>query len=215
MRSGAIRPRATLATVLAALVLAACTTSSATPGPTGPPEPAPTATSGPSAMPTPTLTPTPAPTPAATPTATPDPTATPVPDIAGGLQIGSPFELVDNPADPTLQASFTIDIAGVHLEATMRGREVTRRGVVVGYAFVEVIDGLPWTKETFDIAAQGGARNVGGKLTFMKIAGKRVGLIKSSYGAYAMYRLGDSIVLVGAETVALAKTLVSSVIKAN
>jgi glucose/arabinose dehydrogenase len=63
--------------ILGAVVLAACSSSTASPSPTAAPTPSPTPTPTATPIPTPTPTPTPIPTPTPTPTPTPEPTVLP------------------------------------------------------------------------------------------------------------------------------------------
>ncbi len=226
MRVGPRNPRPALAAMAVLLLMAACGSSPAgTSAPSGPVAGV-TAASLPA---TPSGTPVPAPTATPVPTATPDPAATanpapsaetttvpsPAPDAAAGLRIAAPFELVDNPADAALQATFTFQVGGTTVEATMSGREIHRLGVVVGVAYAMRIDGVTWNKATFERAARGGANNVDGKLTYARIRGHRVALIKAASGSVALYRLGRDLVMVAGLSMAATKELMTAIIKAN
>lgn len=54
-----------------------------------------------------------------------------------------------------------------------------------------------------------------GKLSCTKIAGERVALIKAPSSSMAMYRLGDSLVMVAGLDMAGTKAIIEAVIRAN
>jgi hypothetical protein len=205
------------ALVLAAVIAAGCG-AAATPSvdpvssPVATPIPAPTASA--TATPEPTPAPTPAPTATPTPTPEPTPAPTPTPDVAASLKIAKPFTLGPTGASG-MQGEFSFTVGGKEISAVMSGREVFRDGTSKGYAFVEVIEGVTMTAEVFKAAAKGGATNVGGKLTWVRIGGQRVGLIAAPAGSMAMFALDDTIVMAAGMTPAGTKAIVTALIKAN
>jgi hypothetical protein len=235
MRVGPRKLRPALAAMAVLLLVAACgsspagtsapsgpvirvTAASPAPTPSGTPVPAPTATpvpTAPTATPVPTAPPDPASTPNPAPGAETATAPSPTPDAAAGLRIAAPFELVDNPADTALQATFTFQVGGTTVEATMSGREIHRLGVIVGVTYAMRIDNVTWNKATFERAARGGANNVDGKLTYTRIHGHRVALIKAASGSVALYRLGRDLVMVAGLSMAATKELMTAIIKAN
>jgi hypothetical protein len=154
--------------------------------------------------------------PSAVPSPTPVvPTPAPGADTASALRIGAPYKLVRNDANVALTASFAFDVAGQHIEATMNGREIRRDGALAGIALVMKFSGLTMTRDVFDGAARGAANNSGGKLSFTTILGNRVAFITATQFTFGLYRLDDSIVMIGARKTSDTKTLLTSVIKAN
>jgi hypothetical protein len=75
--------------------------------------------------------------------------------------------------------------------------------------------GIPMSRQIFDAAANREATNSGGKVVFSTILGNRVAFITSTTAAFGLYSRGDSILMVGGPTGTDAKTLLTSVIKAN
>lgn len=193
--------------IVAFLVVGGCSAAAApaTPGPLATLDLPPTAPPTPTRRPTPSPTATPSPTPVASPTAEPKPET----DLASGLLIGAPYELVANPANKALTASFSIDFAGTHLEAVMNGREIRRKGTLVGAAFVMEIRGIRMTREVFEAAA-----NATGRATFSTILGQRVAYV-TTQTKVGMYALDGNIVMVGGVDEAATETLLKSVIEAN
>ena len=205
-------PRLLAGALTALLVVAGCTGSAAAPvGPSA----SPTVSPNTAATPSPTRSPSPSPVPSyPTPTRAPA-SPTPALDAASGLKIGSPFRLVANPANSTLTASFSFNVATVHVEETMTGREVWQRNKLVGLAYIIEISGVQMNRTMFDRAAQGAANTTQGKLTFTTILGNRVAFIATKTASFGLYVLHETIVMVGAETMAETKTLLTSVLKAN
>jgi hypothetical protein len=179
-------------------VTATSTLVTATPKPSHPVSPKP------SVSPRPTLT-------------APPPSPTPVPSVSAiaALKIGSPYRLVPNPANTTLHAEFTFQMGAVKATETMTGREIHQRTKLVGLAYVLEFDGIPLNAAVFEGGARGAAANVGGTLTYSKILGHRVALISAKAGGFGMYILDDVIVMVGATSPSVTKTLLTSVIRAN
>jgi hypothetical protein len=205
--SNARSPRLLAAALAALVIVAGCSGSAAAP-------------ISPTASPTAAVTPSPTPSRShvpsyPTPTQAPASPTPPPLDAASGLKIGSPFRLVANPANSTLTASFSFNIATVHIEETMTGREVWQRNKLVGLAYVIEISGVAMTRATFDRAAQGAANTTQGKLTFTTILGNRVAFIATKTASFGLYVLHENIVMVGAETMTETKTLLTSVLKAN
>jgi hypothetical protein len=176
--------------------------------------PSPSATAVPSATPRPSV-----PTRSAVPShsASPSPSASLAP--AGGpiavLEIGAPYTLVFNPANPALHADFSFQMGSISVTETMNGREIHQRGKAIGLAYVLELTGVPMSDAVFEGGARGAAANTGGKLSYGKVLGHKVAYIVTKPASFAMYRDGDVIVMVGAQTLSLTKTLVTSVIKAN
>lgn len=201
-------PRPLTAALVALLVLGGCSSAAepATPGPLAslyfPPTAEPTRTP----RPTPSPKPTPSPTPVASPTPEPDV------DLAADLRIGAPYKLVANAANQALKGSFTFDVAGVHVEAVMNGREISRDGKLVGIALVMKMRGVPMNDEVFEAAATSGAN---GRATFSTILGERVAFVTNSQTTIGMYLLHSNIVMVGGVSGDDTKALLTSVIKAN
>jgi pyruvate/2-oxoglutarate dehydrogenase complex dihydrolipoamide acyltransferase (E2) component len=160
---------------------------------------------------TPSPVPTPTPTPSATPTAEPDP----VEDAGWDVQIGAPYKLVDNPANGALKASFSVDVAGQHIEAAMSGREIRRSSAMVGAALKVEFTGMSMTRQVFEASAKGGATSSGGRLSYTTILGKRVAMITTSQTTVGMYVLHGFILMVAGVKASDTKTLLTSVIKAN
>jgi hypothetical protein len=204
-----IRVRPILAMVLAALVAAACA------GGTEAPVAASPAASAAAASTAPTARPTPRPTPRRTaiPSPTPDPSV--APDVAAGLKIGKPYELVANPANQSLTASITVDIAGKHVTETISGREIHNRGSLLGTVLVLRFEGIEMSKEVFEGGARGAASNVGGTLEYTSIAGSRVAMVRAKAGTIGLFRWNDDIVMVVGKEAADTKPLLTAVIKAN
>lgn len=202
-----LKPRLAAGALAALLLVAGCTDAG-------------TAISGPSASPT--ASPTPSATPKRSPSPTPKPltptvapSTVPARDAASGLKIGAPYKLVANPANAALAASFSIDVAGVHIVETMTGREVHRNASLTGLAYVLTFSGIQFNESLFDAAARGAARTTAGKLSFTTILGNRVAFIVTPQASFGLYVLGDTVVMVGAEKLAETKVLLTSVIKAN
>src|ERR1700704_3940113 len=103
------------------------------------------------------LSPTTAPTAAPTPTPTPHPTTRPTPslrpDTSVGLKIGAPYTLVANPLNQGLRATFSFDIGGKHVEASMDGREIRKGAATVGVALVLHFTGVPMSSALFEASA--------------------------------------------------------------
>jgi hypothetical protein len=143
------------------------------------------------------------------------PSATP--DVVADLEIGDPYELVSNPVNKALTASssFRFDVADQQVESTMTGREIRQDGDLVGLLLVMQFDGLTMTPAILDAAANGAARNADGTVSFATILDHRVAFVTTKDAIFGMYILADKIVLVGGPTGTEAKTLITSVIKAN
>jgi hypothetical protein len=164
-----------------------------------------------------------APTPTPTPKPSPSPTPTPKPSASqetatravDKLKIGSPYTLFYNPANQALGATFNIQIGTVNVSETMSGLEIRQRAKLVGLLYVLEMDGIPMSNAVFEGGARGAAANAGGTLTYAKVLGKRVAYIVTKQASFAMFLRGDVIVMVGAQTLPLTKTLLTSVIKAN
>jgi hypothetical protein len=152
------------------------------------------------ATPTPTRKPTFSPVPSQSPSP-PIPTPAPSASAIETLKIGSPYVLVFNPANTALSATFSFQMASVNVTETMSGREIHQRAKLVGLAYVIEFIGIPMNDAAFEGGARGAAANTGGKVT------------KSA--SFALYLHDDAIVMVGAQTLSLTKTLLTSVIKAN
>ena len=203
-------PRLLAGALTVLLIVAGCTGSAAAPV-----SPSPTASPNAAATPSPARSLSPSPVPSyPTPTRAPA-SPTPAIDAASGLKIGSPFRLVANPANSTLTASFSFNVATVHVEETMTGREVWQRNKLVGLAYIIEISGVQMSRTMFDRAAQGAANATQGNLTFTTILGNRVAFIATKTASFGLYVLHETIVMVGAETMAETKTLLTSVLKAN
>jgi hypothetical protein len=174
-----------------------------------------------SVTPSPTVAVTPSPTPSPTPRPTPTkaplptPTAVPSPGFIDTLKIGSPYELVYNPSNQALSGSFDFNMGSVTVTETLSGREIHERTKLVGLAYVLEFDGFPMNDAAFEGGARGAAATSGGKLTYAKVLGHRVAYVVAKAASFAMYRDHDVIVMVGAESLSLTKTLLASVIKAN
>lgn len=179
------RPRRLPAAALAALlVLGGCTVGAepATPGPL--------ATLDVPATPTPlpTQRPTPSPTPLASPSA-----EEPESDLASDLRIKLPYKLVANGQNGALKASFSVEMAGTHIEAVMNGREIWLGGNLVGVAFVMEMRGIDMNEEVFDAAARTSGN---GRVTFSMINGERVAWVETAQATVGMYVLNGRIVMV-------------------
>src|SRR5262249_8406656 len=157
----------------------------------------------------------PTPRPSAKPTPTPRPTTAPPKTAIEKLKIGSPYTLVNNPANPALSASLTINIGGLSVKETISGREVRQRGTLVGLAYILEIDGVPMNEAAFEGAARGGAASSNGKLTYGTVLGHKVAYVAAKTSSAAMFLDGDHLVMVVAPTMAVTKTLLQSLIKAN
>jgi hypothetical protein len=206
---GSSRVRPLLAAVLAALVAAACAGGTEAPASASPAASAAAASTAPTARPTPR----PTPRRTAIPSPTPDPSV--APDVAVGLKIGSPYELVANPANPSLTASIVVDIAGKHVTETISGREIHNRGSLLGTVLVLRLDGITMSKAVFEGGARGAAANVDGTLEYTTIAGARVALVRAKAGTIGLFRWNDDIVMVIGKEAADTKPLLTAVIKAN
>jgi hypothetical protein len=206
-------PRLAMVAAVALLAAAGCTAST------------PPAASGPIVLATldPALIPSrppvpshsPTPRPSARPTPTPRPTTAPPKTAIDKLKIGSPYTLVYNRANPALNATITIQMAGLNLKETINGREIRQRGNLVGFAFVVEIEGYPLTEAALEQVARGSQVTSGGKLSYGTVLGHKVAYIVSSAHSDAMYIAGDHVVLVASKTLPVTKTLLQSVIKAN
>jgi hypothetical protein len=172
-------------------------------------------TIAPSASPTHSSKPTPSRSPTPSPTRPPSPTPAPTPSLIASLKIGSPYELVFNPANPALSGSFSFQMGSVTVSETLSGREIHQRTKLVGLAYVLEIDGFPMNDAAFEGGARGAAANSGGTLTYTTILGHRVALVVAKTASFAMYRYHDAIVMVGAASLSLTKTLATSMLRAN
>jgi hypothetical protein len=184
------RRRLPAAALAALLVLGGCTVGAepATPGPL--------ATLDIPATPTPLPTERPTPSPVATPS--PTPLASPSPeepesDLASDLRIKLPYKLVANGRNGALKASFSVDMAGTHIEAVMDGREIWLGGQLVGVAFVMEMRGIDMNEEVFDAAARTSGN---GRVTFSMINGERVAWVETAQATVGMYVLNGRIVMV-------------------
>jgi hypothetical protein len=97
----------------------------------------------------------------------------------------------------------------------MSGREIHQRAKLVGLAYVIEFTGIPMNDAAFEGGARGAAANTGGKLTYGKVLGHKVAYVVTKSASFALYLHDDAIVMVGAQTLSLTKTLLTSVIKAN
>ncbi len=161
------------------------------------------------------------------PSATPEPTATPASpveqapgqvsadDAIAALRIGKAYTLYDNPADPSLQGGQALDVINSRALTTMRGREILKSGSLVGYAFVIVLDGTPWSSGLYKELAKSTAQNAGGKVSSTTIAGKKVALVSVSGVSIALFSLNRNVVIVFGLTATMTRTLTASVIKAS
>jgi hypothetical protein len=145
------------------------------------------------------------------------PSVEPTPDVVANLEIGVPYELVSNPVNKALttSSSFRFDVADQHIESTMTGREIRQGDKLVGLLLVMRFDGLTMTPAILDAAANGAAKNADGTVSFTTILDHRVAFVTTKDAIFGMYILDDEIVLVGGPTGTDAKTLLTSVIKAN
>ncbi|HEY8801026.1 MAG TPA: hypothetical protein VIM20_10550, partial [Candidatus Limnocylindrales bacterium] len=172
-------PRLLAGALTVLLIVAGCTGSAAAPV-----SPSPTASPNAAATPSPARSLSPSPVPSyPTPTRAPA-SSTPALDAASGLKIGSPFRLVANPANSTLTASFSFNVATVHVEETMTGREVWQRNKLVGLAYIIEISGVQMSRTMFDRAAKGAANATQGNLTFTTILGNRVAFIATKAASF-------------------------------
>jgi hypothetical protein len=167
----------------------------------------------PSRPPIPSHSPSSRPRPSATPRATPTPA--PAKTAIEKLKIGSPYTLVYNPANPALSASLTINIGGLTVKETISGREVRQRGTLVGLAYVVEASGVPMNDAALQGAARGAAATSGGKVSYGTVLGHKVAYVVAKTASFAMFLDGDHLVMVGAASLAVTKTLLQSVIKAN
>ena len=205
------RSASRLATVALALLLSAgCGGQAAVVS-----SPSSAATSVPSATPKPTPIPTRSPVPSQPASRPPSPTPAAVASAIEALKIGAPYELVFNPSNPALSANFNFEMGSVNVTETMSGREIHQRGTVVGLAYVLEITGIPMSEAVFEGGARGAAANTNGKLTYGKVLGHTVAYVVTKQVSFALYLHHDVIVMVGAQTLSLTKTLLTSVIKAN
>lgn len=191
-------PRLLAGALVALLIVAAC---GATPSVTA--SGTPTSTASPTASVAPSVSP------------STSPSASPATDVATGIKIGAPYVLAGNPANPALSGTFNVEIAGQRIEAVMNGREIRQDAKRVGLVLVMKFGGIPMSRQIFDAAANREATNSGGKVVFSTILGNRVAFITSTTAAFGLYSRGDSILMVGGPTGTDAKTLLTSVIKAN
>jgi hypothetical protein len=205
-----LRHGSRVATCAAALLLIAvgCTGGTAV-------DSSPSTATAPYATPTPTRIPTHSPAPSHSPSLPPSPTPAPPASAIDALKIGSPYKLVFNPANTALSANFSFQMGSVNVTETMSGREIHQRGKAVGLAYVLEFTGIPMSDAVFEGGARGAAANTNGKLTYGKVLGHKVAYVVTKPASFAMYLHGDVIVMVGAETLSLTKTLLTSVIKAN
>jgi hypothetical protein len=204
-----LRSGSRVATCAAALLLiAGCTGGAADVS-----SPSPSATVRP-ATPTPTRIPTFSPVPSY-PASPPIPTPAPPASAIETLKICSPYVLVFNPANTALSATFSFQMASVNVTETMSGREIHQRAKLVGLAYVIEFTGIPMNDAAFEGGARGAAANTGGKLTYSTVLGHKVAYVVTKSASFALYLHDDAIVMVGAQTLSLTKTLLTSVIKAN
>jgi hypothetical protein len=145
------------------------------------------------------------------------PTPVVTPDVVANLEIGLPYELVSNPVNKALtsSSSFRFDVADQQVESTMTGREIRQGDKLVGLLLVMRFDGLTMTPSILDAAANGAAKNDDGTVSFTTILDHRVAFVTTKGAIFGMYILDDEIVLVGGPTGTDAKTLLTSVVKAN
>jgi hypothetical protein len=206
-----LRHRSRVATCAAALLLiaAGCTGGAADVSSPS------SASAVPYATPTPTRIPTRSPVPSHSPSLPPSPTPAPPASAIDALKIGSPYKLVFNPANTTLSANFSFQMGSVNVTETMSGREIHQRGKAIGLAYVLEFTGIPMSDAVFEGGARGAAANTNGTLTYGKVLGHKVAYVVTKPASFALYLHDDVIVMVGAQTLSLTKTLLTSVIKAN
>ena len=168
----------------------------------------------PSRAPLPSRAPTPTPKPTPKPTPTPAPTAAPKTAIEK-LKIGSPYRLVDNPANQALHANINLQMGSVTVTEKMTGREIYQGTTPVGLAYVLEITGVPMTEAVFEGGARGAAANTGGKLTYATVLGHKVAYVSAPTAGFALFLHDNNIVMVGAQTLPLTKTLLTALLKAN
>jgi hypothetical protein len=158
----------------------------------------------------------PSPTPSPSPSAVlPTPTVAPTPGFIATLKIGSPYELVDNPANQSLRGSFNFQLGSVNATETLSGREIRQRTKLVGIVLVLSFDGIPMNNAAFEGGARGAAGTSGGTLTYAKVLGHRVAYIVAKTASYALYLDHDVIIMVAADKLPLVKTLLTALMKAN
>jgi len=203
-----------LAAVAVALLVVGCAAASSPQAPSGPVV---LATLDPALIPS--RPPVPSHSPSPRPTVTPQPTPSPTPaapkTAIEKLKIGSPYTLVDNPANPALTLSLTIDVAGRSVKESIDGREVRQRGTLIGLAYTLSIEGYPMNEAGFEAAARGGAASSAGQLIYGTVLGHRVAYVAAKTTSAAMFLAGDHLVMVVAPSMATTKTLLQSLIKAN
>ena len=97
----------------------------------------------------------------------------------------------------------------------MSGREIHQRGKPVGLLYVLELTGVPMSDAVFQGGARGAAANSGGKLTYGTVLGHKVAYVVTKTASFAMFLRDDVIVMVGAQTLAQTKALLSAVLKSN
>jgi hypothetical protein len=157
---------------------------------------APTLTAAPTPTPAPTATPgvspTAAPTevPSALPTAAPTPTpAVPKADPAIGLRIEAPYKLTELDAVTTamVDAGFEASLGSLASIVEIGTRQVTRKGVAVGFVMLVRLPGMPEASTT--ALVNGAASGLTGKVTKLRIAGHdvRIGTNSGQWAAVTSY----------------------------
>lgn len=207
-----LRSGSRVATCAAALLLVAagCTGGAAVDS-----SPSSSVTAVRSATPTPTRKPTFSPVPSHSPSLPPSPTPAPTAGLIDTLKIGSPYVFVFNPANSALSANLSFQMGSINVTETMSGREIHQRGKIVGLAYVIEITGIPMNEAAFEGGARGAAANTGGKLTYSTVLGHKVAWVVAKAASFGIYLHDDVMVMVGAQTLTLTKTLLASVLKAN
>jgi hypothetical protein len=214
--------RAALPVQLMALTLGAVLVATGCGTSTGTPSAAPSTAATVAATPSPVATPSPTPSPTPVPTAAPTPTAQPsaepseAPDVALGIRIGAPYSLVADAQSAMYSGSLAFDIGGQHIVGWFSGRTIVRDGTQVGVLMAIQYDTLDVvTPQMLEGAARGSMATTGGKLTWTRIRGHKVGVITSGSATAAIYAKGPQIILVVGTRAKDTKPLMTSVIKAN
>jgi hypothetical protein len=143
------------------------------------------------------------------------PSASPAADVATGIKIGAPYVLTGNPGNPALSGTFNVDLGGRRIEAIMNGREIRKDGKLAGLVLVMRFTAVPMSPRLFQGAATTAATDAGGKLAYSTILGTHVAFVTSTTATFGLYPRGDSVLMVGGPKGTDAKTLLTSVIKAN
>jgi hypothetical protein len=191
-----------------AFVIGACSPAASVASPSPAPTTAPAATAS--------LTPAPSPTPTSAPSATPAPSTAAAADPAEGLKIADPYTLtvLDPALETTFRQQFTAAAGAFGSLIGIGGREVIDKGALAGYVIVFGFPPGAMNDTSFQSMLAGMATSSQMTFTTTTISGVQVSTASSAGGTYALFHVGDHVIMLitlQAETApAVAKALITA-----